>query len=177
VRRSGINVTMSRFLPVAAVAVATVLLGGACGNIGTGSATPTATATSRPTASPTASPTVSANTKAVCAAVRTAFETEVKALGGEVGRMIGNRTASSKDEAEKAKQRAKEIIRGLAGKLREQAAAAEDPALKKALTESADSVAALADDSYIDGFKSLDEVGAQLVRISDALKPVNEICT
>jgi hypothetical protein len=122
---------------------------------GTGSATPSP-------GDPTA---LAGNGVPVCAAVRKLTTTQVTAFITELGRSLQASAAGDTAGAEKARRAANTAVERLAAGLRAEAARADDPRLKTALSETAAVAATLtADLGKVDDAK-LDEVQRRLEQL------------
>jgi hypothetical protein len=162
---------------IAVTTLAAVGLGGVgCGSGAKSSAAPTSSPTASASASP--SPSVDPKAQAICDDLRTnVLDVDAKAFGTELGKMIVARTQGNKPEEARAQQAAVDKLHAISGKLRGHAGEATDPALKTALTGSADNLDQLAADSNnFTSLDALDKVGQTTQKYAAATGSIGEYC-
>ncbi|WP_305787530.1 hypothetical protein [Symbioplanes lichenis] len=165
---------------VAATLGGLLLLGAGCSGgdeSDTASETPVDTpATAATTTSPP--PDYSANTKTVCTKLDKIFDTEIKSLGSELGKMIAYKEADQDDNVETARKAAAKQLKDIGAQVRKEAAAAQDPDIKQAATQSASKFTQSAGDekffAKIETMKDLEKV--LNTQMTNWLNPVVGLC-
>ena len=139
-------------------------------------AAPRATAPS--TEATSAGPNYTANTKLVCGKVTAIFSTGFDGFHSEMGKMIARKEAKETTEANAAEKAAKAQLKSIGGKVEKETSAAEDPALVKAGSTSADKLTASAtDDKFFDGIKTVKDLDSKIeAKLTDWMNPVGGFC-
>ena len=167
---------MRRILAATAL-TAFVLAGAGCTANGTPITSPSsgAPATSATTAAPSTDP----SAQAICADLRTnILDKDAKEFGTDLGNMIAARSKNDTAAANAAQQAAVTKLHQISAKLRSEAGTATNPDLKQALSQSADDLDKLANDT--DNFSKVDSLPAvsqTTQKFAEALGTITKFCS
>jgi hypothetical protein len=142
----------------------------------TSATTPSAAPSSIP--SPSAAPDYTANTKAVCGKLEKIFNDDLAGFGTQLGKMIAYQEAGQTAEATKARNAAASELKGVAGKVKTETAAAQDPELRTAGAASAAKFLERANDpALLNKIKTPKDVDRYLqAQMTTWLTPVAGLC-